>query len=128
MDHSESVAGSVSYGRKLFNAGVAGIRAGQQSALAGQSVSELAVDSARDSLKVAVAGAFLALLPACFVAKRHRFSTALAMGALGSALGFFAGFSWKTRKLTSSLAHSALKEIHRTSDERWLELHPIDYA
>ena len=128
MNHAESLTSTVNYGRKLVNAGIAGIRAGQESGLAGRSLSELAAGSARGSLKLAAAGACLALLPACFPRRRRHFGTALAMGALGGTLGFFAAFSWKTRKVTSSLAQSALKQIHKVSDEHWLQGHPIDYA
>jgi hypothetical protein len=48
--------------------------------------------------------------------------------AFGGALGFCASFSWKTLKLASSLAHSAIHEVHRVQDEHWLETNPIDYA
>ena len=52
----------------------------------------------------------------------------LLLGAAGSAIGFCAGFSWKTRKLTSTLAHSAVREVRRVKDEHWLDKNPIDYA
>jgi len=47
---------------------------------------------------------------------------------VGSVLGFFAGFSWKTRNVTSSVALFAARELRKARDERWLELNPIDYA
>jgi hypothetical protein len=99
-----------------------------RSTLDGESVSSLVADSARDSLKLAVAGACLGLLPSCLRGRRPSLSSALALGALGSALGFVVGFTWKTRKVTSSLAHSAARELHRVGDEHWLEKNPIDYA
>jgi hypothetical protein len=53
---------------------------------------------------------------------------ALALGTLGSALGFVAVFGWKTRNVTSSVAHSTARELRKARDEHWLESNPIDYA
>jgi hypothetical protein len=127
MNHHPSTADRIAYGRKLVKAGISGIREGQ-STLDGESVSALLADSARDSLKLAVAGACLGLLPSCVTGRRPRWSSALAFGAVGSAVGFTFGFAWKTRKAAASLAHSAAREMHRVGDEHWLELNPIDYA
>lgn len=127
MNLPASTASRVAYGRKLVNAGISGIRQSPRT-LDGETVSSLVADSARDSLKLAVAGACLGLLPAWLAGRRPRLSNVIAFGALGSVLGFAAGFTWKTRKVTSSLAHSAARELHRAGDEHWLERHPIDYA
>lgn len=127
MARHASTASRIAYGRKLVSAGISGIRMGQ-STLDGEQVSALVADSARDSLKLAVAGACLGLLPSCLTGRRPRLSSALVLGAVGSALGFVVGFTWKTRKVTSSIAHSAARELHRVGDERWLERHPINYA
>jgi hypothetical protein len=127
MNRRSSTADRIAYGRKLVNAGISGIRKGPTT-LDGESVSALVADSARDSLKLAVAGACVGLLPSCLTGRRPRWSSALALGALGSAVGFSVGFAWKTRKVASSLAHSAAKELHRVGDEHWLEMNPIDFA
>jgi hypothetical protein len=127
MDRPASATSRVAYGRKLVSAGISGIRNGSKT-INGGDVSALVADSARDSLKLAAAGACLGLLPALLTGRRPRLSSALAFGALGSVLGFVAGFTWKTREVTSNIAHSAARELHRVGDERWLERHPIDYA
>jgi hypothetical protein len=127
MNRPASAASTIAYGRKLVSAGISGIRM-SQSAIDGESVSAVMADSARDSLKLAVAGACLGLLPSCLSSRRRRLSSALALGAAGSAFGFVVGFTWKTRKVTSSIAHSAARELRRVGDEHWLEGHPIDYA
>jgi len=68
------------------------------------------------------------LLSSCLAPRRNRLSNAFALGTLGSALGFCAGFSWKTRKVASSVAQSAARELRIVRDEHWLERNPIDYA
>ena len=127
MNHSHS-ASSVKYGRKLVNAGITGIRNGQDLARGEQSLSKIAAEAARDSLALAAIGACIGLLRSQFAEKRDRPAKALALGAIGSVLGFCVGFGWKTRKVTSSVAHSTARELRRARDEHWLELNPIDYA
>ena len=127
MNHTPA-ASRVKYGRKLVNAGITGVRSGQDSARGEQSLSKIAADAARDSLALAAIGACIGLLRSQFVQKRDRPSQALALGAIGSVIGFCVGFGWKTRKVTSSVAHSTARELRRVRDEHWLELNPIDYA
>jgi len=127
MNHNAPAATRLAYGRKLVNAGVSGIRTGREN-FDPQRASALVSNSAEESLKLALVGACLGILPACLMRRRSRLSSALVLGVAGSALGFCAGFSWKTRKLTSSLAHSAMREVRRVKDEHWLETNPIDYA
>ncbi len=128
MNHPQSVTGTVRYGRKLVNAGITGIRSGQDSARGEQKLSTLAAQAARNSLALAAVGACVGLLRSYLGHRRNRFSNALVLGTLGSALGFVAGFSWRTRNVTSSVAHSTARELRKARDERWLELNPIDYA
>jgi hypothetical protein len=127
MNHNAPAATRLAYGRKLVNAGISGIRTGREN-FDPQRASALVSNSAEESLKLALVGACLGILPACLMRRRSRLSSALVLGVAGSALGFCAGFSWKTRKLTSSLAHSAMREVRRVKDEHWLETNPIDYA
>ncbi|MGA2903730.1 MAG: hypothetical protein ABSD98_07860 [Candidatus Korobacteraceae bacterium] len=127
MNRTAPAATRLAYGRKLVNAGMAGIRTGREN-FNPQRASALLTSSAEESIKLAVIGACLGALPACLMRRRSRFLSALILGAAGGAVGFCAGFSWKTRKLTSSLAHSAVREVRRVKDEHWLETNPIDYA
>ncbi len=117
----------LAYGRRLVKAGISGIRTGREN-FDPQRASALVSNSAGESLKLAVAGACLGILPAFLIRRRSRLASALVLGAAGSAIGFCAGFSWKTRKLTSTLAHSAVREVRRVKDEHWLDKNPIDYA
>ena len=127
MNHPRAVT-RVEYGQKLVNAGITGIRTGQDCARGEESLRKIAADAARDSLALAAIGACVGLLQSQFADKRDRRAKALALGALGSVLGFCVGFGWKTRKVTSSVAHSTARELRRVRDEHWLELNPIDYA
>jgi len=120
MKHTGSIANKVDYGRKLIHAGVSGIRSSEGLASAGQPAARVFADSALHSLTLAAIGTCAGL-----AARRgKRVPRSMALGAIG----FFAGFAWSTRKITSNLAQAALKEIHKVSDEHWLEMHPIDYA
>jgi len=127
MTRTASETTSLGYGRRLVRAGITGVRNGRQN-FDPQLASALVKHSAEESLKLAALGACVGLLPALLLPRRHRTVTAVAFGAVGSALGFCAGFSWKTRGLTSELAHSTMREVRRVNDEHWLERHPIDYA
>jgi hypothetical protein len=128
MSYSQLANSRIKYGRKLVDASISGIRNGQNSARGEQPLSKIAADAARDSLALAAIGACVGLLRSQFAGKRDRPAKALALGALGSILGFCVGFGWKTRKVTSTVAHSTARELRRARDEHWLELNPIDYA
>lgn len=127
MNAIVSPAETLNYGRKLINAGINGFRNGHED-LGPGSISKAVVAAVPESLALAALGATLGVLPALLIRRRPRASTMVALGALCSAAGFCLGFSWKTRKVTSSLAHSTLKEVRKAKDEHWLELNPIDYA
>lgn len=116
------------YGKQLIDAGVSGIRAGQDAARGQEPLSSVAADAARGSLALAAIGAGIGLLQSCLTSKPNRLSNALAFGFAGSALGFTAGFAWNTRRVTTSVANSTKRELRKARDAHWLELNPIDYA
>ena len=128
MNHAPSMTSTTRYGRKLVKASITGIRSGQDSARGEQSLSALAAEAARGSLVLAAVGACIGLLRSQLKDRRNRPANAVAFGILGSAIGFVAGFGWKTRKVTSSVAHSTARELRKARDEHWLERNPIDYA
>lgn len=123
----KSTTKTLGYGRKLINAGISGVRAGRQN-LDPEVASKLVTISAEESLKMAFLGACLGIVPALTLRRRSRLVDSFMFGALGGVVGFCAAFSWKTRTLTSSLAHGAIHEVQRVKDEHWLEVNPIDYA
>jgi hypothetical protein len=124
----ESLKSNLCYGRALVKSGVTGLSHGREAHLQGQPLSEALAQSARASLGLATLGACAGLLRYYLPARRGRVARTVACGIVGSAIGFVAGFAWKTRDLTESMAHSALKQINVVRDEHWLDRHPIDYA
>jgi hypothetical protein len=116
------------YGRTLVKSGVSGLRSGRESHLNGQPLSESLTQSARASLSLATVGACAGLLRFYVRGRRGRVPKTIAWSAIGSAIGFCAGFAWKTRELTASMGRSSLKQMGVVRDEHWLQRHPIDYA
>jgi hypothetical protein len=107
------------YGRALVHSGLSGLRSGRDSQLEGRRLSA--------ALSLAALGACAGLL-GFHRHDRRSISRTVVFVVAGSAIGFAAGFTWKTRNLTASMARSAMKEMGTVRDEHWIEKHPIDYA
>jgi hypothetical protein len=116
------------YGRAVFESGISGLRSGEKSYLQGQPLSAVLAPPARNSLRIGVIGACIGLLALSREPRDKRLLKSLFYGAVGSAIGFCAGFAWNTRELTGSAARSALRQMGSARDNLWLERHPIDYA
>ncbi len=123
----ESLKANLHYARALANSGLSGLRQGRDSQLEGECLSTVLTRSALASLSVAAIGAFAGLF-SLRQFDRRSVSRTVAFGVAGGTIGFAAGFTWKTRNLTASMARSALKEMGTVRDERWIARHPIDYA
>ena len=91
------------YGRTLVKSGVSGLRSGRESHLHGQPLSAILTQSARASLSLATIGACAGVLRFYANGRRDRVPKTIAWSMLGSAIGFCAGFAWKTRELTGSM-------------------------
>ena len=128
MKPESSLESYLRYGRTLADSGVSGLRAGTNSHLKGQSLSNVLGESARSSLTLAAIGLGAGLLQLYFGNRRTRVPRSVVAGAVGATLAFFAGFTWKNRELAGSMARGALKSMEVTRDEHWLECNPIDYA
>jgi len=116
------------YGKTLVDSGAKGIRSGAESYLQGQPLSAALGESARTSLPFAIVGVGAGLLQLVAGQRRHRIPKTVAAVIAGAGVGFLVVFSWKTRELTGSMAHNALKNVGVARDARWLERHPITYA
>ena len=83
---------------------------------------------ASSDARVDCVGACVGVLRFYANGRRDRLPRTIAWSMLGSAIGFCAGFAWKTRELTASMGRSSLKQMGAVRDQHWLERHPIDYA
>jgi hypothetical protein len=128
MEPRGSLGDHLTYSRSLIDSGIAGLRSGCETYLKGRSLPTAVGDPACHSLVFAALGAIAGLIPLFSGTKRGRAQRSLGYGALGCGIGFCAAFVWQTRQLTSSMARGAKKKMELTSDEHWLERHPIDYA
>ncbi len=128
MDLRRWSTSSADYGRRLLDSGIEGARSGQEAFLRGKPLTPFLGESVRSALKPAALGACIGLLsgyPAC---RKKSVVRSLTYGLLGGAVGLCAGLVWENRRLTASVAGSALRNIGKVRDERWLAKHPIDYA
>jgi hypothetical protein len=128
MQSNGTVGTYLRYGRSLANSGAAGMRSGRDAYLNGKPLVTVLTQKARASLGLAAIGACAGLLQCLASSRDRRIPKSIAIGAVGSAIGFFAGFTWKTRELTTSMVQGAARNIGSARDEHWLERHPIDYA
>jgi hypothetical protein len=119
---------NLGYTRALVHSGLSGLRRGRDSQLDGQPLSVVLTPSTRAGLNLAVIGACAGLLAFYLSRGRHRVAKTVVCGVAGSAIGFLAGFTWKSRHLTANMARSAFKEIGQVRDEHWLGKHPIDFG
>jgi hypothetical protein len=104
------------------------MRSGRDTYLNGKPLKSVLSQKARASLGLAAVGAVAGVLQCMSAGHRRRVHEGLAMGMLGSAFGFLAGFIWKTRDLSSSMIKGAAKNMETVRDGHWLETHPVDYA
>lgn len=111
-----------------MHSGLDGARSGEEAFLHGESLTPVLGESVRNGLMPAALGAGIGLLAGYPGARQKSIGRALVFGLLGGALGLGASVLWENRRLTASVAGSALRNIGRARDEHWLAKHPIDYA
>jgi len=128
MQSDGAVETYIRFGRSLANSGAAGMRSGRDGYLNGRPLGRVLTQKARASLGLAAIGACAGVLQCLVSSRGRRIPKSIALGAVGSAIGFFAGFTWTTRDLTSSMVQGAARNMGLARDAHWLERHPIDYA
>jgi hypothetical protein len=128
MNPHQSFSSRVHYGRELVKSGVHGLSSGREAHLNGRPLSDVMMQSARASLGLATLGACAGLLRYYLPTRNHRAVKTIACGLLGGAVGFLAGFGWKTRDLAESMTRAAAQQMNVVRDQRWLSQNPIDYA
>jgi hypothetical protein len=128
MDLRKWSKSNADYGRRLLDSGLEGARSGEEAFLNGKSLTPFLGESIRSALKPAALGACIGVLGSYAGYRQKSITRTLAYGLLGGAIGLGAGLAWESRRLTASVAGSALRNIDRVRDEHWLTKHPIDYA
>ena len=116
------------YGRRLLDSGIAGVRRGREEFLHGEPLAPFVQESVRSAVTPAILGTCIGVLSSCSAFRRQSIARTILFGAAGALIGMGAGFFWESRRLTASAAGSALRNIGRVRDERWLVKHPINYA
>jgi len=128
MDLYKWSKSNADYGRRLLDSGIEGARSGQEAFLNGKSLTPSVSESVRSALMPAAVGACIGVLGSYPGYRQKSITRALTFGLLGGAVCLGAGLIWENRRLTASVAGSALKNIGKVRDEHWLTKHPIDYA
>ncbi len=125
----EWLKSEVEYGRDLADSGWQGARTACDSMLNGEAVGSIFSRSVRASWAPTVMGAGVGALCG-LLAQRRKPNTAaiVAMGVVGSFVGFTAGVAWETRQLSSGMARGAMRNIGSTRDSHWLGKHPINFG
>jgi hypothetical protein len=128
MGVGEWVKSNVDYGRRLMDSGLDGARSGQEEFLNGKPLTPYLGESVKDALVPAAIGVCVGVLAGYPVWRKKSTAVSLAYGLLGGAIGLTTGMAWSNRHLGASVAGSALKNIGKVRDEKWLTRHPINYA
>lgn len=129
MNMGDWMKSELEYGRELADSGWMGARNAWENVVQTEPVSELLSRSIRASWAPAIMGAGVGALCALLVQRRKASApVAIALGAVGSFVGFTAGVAWETRQVSSKVASGALRQMSTTRDSHWLERHPINFG
>jgi hypothetical protein len=128
MELGEWVKSNVDYGRRLVGSGFEGARSGQDEFLNGEPLAPFLGESVKGALIPAMVGACVGVIVGYPMSRRKSPAVTLAYGLLGCVVGLGAGFAWKSRHLSASVAGGAMKNIGKVRDEQWLHRNPINYA
>jgi hypothetical protein len=128
MNIKDTVKENFAYSKELLEAGIEGANSARKEVLNAEETADLFASAAQDSWQPAVFG-MLAGAVCGVLADDRRPTRGVAVGGLfGAMLGFFGGFVWNTRPLTSAMARKAGRRINEVRDVRWLSKNPINYG
>jgi uncharacterized membrane protein YeaQ/YmgE (transglycosylase-associated protein family) len=130
MNMGNWLKSEVEYGRDLADSGWQGARTAWDTVVRTEPVGKLVSRSVRRSWAPTVMGAGVGALCALLVMQRRKPSApvTVALGVVGSVVGFTAGVAWETRQLSSEVARGAMRQISSTRDLHWLDRHPINFG
>ena len=128
MSVSERIKSNLTYGRELVESGVEGANVARKAALESPETTDMVTAAAQESWQCAAIGALAGAIFGVIADDRKPVRGVIAGSLLGAAVGFGGSFAWKTRPLTSAMAHEAGKRIGAARDEHWLTENPVNYG
>ena len=128
MSISERIKTNLAYGKELVESGLQGAKEGRKSVQASARQRAIVRVAAQQAWQAATLGAVAGALFGVLTDDRKPVRGVIAGSLLGAVLGFGGSFVWKTRPLTSAMAHGAGKRIGRARDKHWLTGHPVNYG
>ena len=128
MSISEKIKTNLAYGKELVESGLQGAKEGRRTVQESETQQAIVSVAARESWQAATLGAVAGALFGVLTDERKPLRGVLAGSLLGAVVGFGGSFVWKTRPLTSAMAHGAGKRIGRARDKHWLTGHPVNYG
>ena len=104
------------------------LKEARKALLEAEETSDMVTVAARESWQAAAIGVMAGAIVGVLADDRKPVRGVIAGGLLGAVLGFAGSFAWKTRPITSAMAHKAGKRITQVRDGHWLTKHPINYG
>jgi hypothetical protein len=128
MSISDKVKTELAYSKELMESGIEGANEARKAVLESEESTDMVTAAAQESWQAAAIGVLAGAICGVLADDRKPIRGVVAGGLLGAVLGFGGSFAWKTRPLTSAMAHGASKRIGRVRDVRWLSKNPINYG
>jgi len=128
MSISEIIKTNLAYGKELVDSGLQGAKEARKSVRESETQNQMVSIALQEAWQAATIGAIAGALFGVLTDERKPIRGVIAGSLLGAVVGFGGSFVWKTRPLTSAMAHGAGKRIGRARDKHWLTGHPINYG
>jgi len=128
MSIKDTVKENLAYSKELLEAGIDGANTARKEVLEAEATTDLVTSAAQESWQPATIGVLAGAICGVLADDRKPLRGVVFGGLLGAVLGFAGSFAWKTRPLTSAMAHTAGKRITQVRDGHWLSKHPINYG
>ncbi len=126
---SDKVHENLAYSKALIESGIEGAKEARKTVLVPEERStDMVAAAAQEAWQAATIGVLAGAILGVLTDDRRPLRGVITGGLLGAVLGFGGSFAWKTRPLTSAMAHQASKRIGTVRDDHWLSKHPINYG
>lgn len=128
MSIAETVKENLAYSKELVDSGIQGAKEAGRAVLAADENSDLVTAASRDAWQVGAIGVMVGAICGVLADDRKPVRGVVAGALLGALLGYGGSFAWKTRPLTSAMAHGAGKRVSALKDKHWLSKNPVPYG